>query len=90
MQNNEKQLSLRSLALITGIIAVAMTATTKDCSVDVDATIDGTSWINQVSSHTITAGTTYNYTLTNIGYRQVKISTNQNALGTTEIYYVLK
>jgi hypothetical protein len=71
-------------------IAVATTATTQNASLYVDASIDGINFTNLVNGTVVNSGTTNNYTLTNIGYRQVKISITQAGGGTTDVFYVLK
>ena len=72
-------------------INVAVTAATKDATLDIDASIDGTTYaVAILHAHPVTAGTTHIETITNTGYRAITVLINQEATGTVDVFYVMK
>jgi hypothetical protein len=72
-------------------IYIQVAATTKDTTLDIDASIDGTTFPIVIQhAHAVVAGSPHLEAITNVGYRAIQVTTNQNALGTTDIFYVMK
>lgn len=66
-------------------------ATTKNATLYIDGSIDGTNFsVSITNAQTVTAGTSYQKAITNVGYRAIKVSITQAGTGTTDVYYVMK
>jgi hypothetical protein len=74
-------------------IYIQVAATTKDATLDIDASIDGTTFPIVIQhAHAVVAGSPHLEAITNIGYRAIQVTINQTATSTpvTDIFYVMK
>ena len=71
--------------------SIGVAATTKDATLDIDASVDGVNFdVVILHAHTVTAGTRHTELITNVGYRIIRVTLDQNALGSSDVFYNLK
>ena len=74
-------------------IAIDVSAIGKDITLDIDGSIDGSTFpIVILHAHAVTAGTAHQELITNAGYKAIQVTVNQatDASAFTDIFYIMR